>query len=396
MPSPITHCKFSEDDRSFSLSDHDKGVYTLNWDVGVNDENLAGVQVIEYARALIAGSGIDPVAKYGDFYSFMGTQDSGALAQSFTGKLKDVSDPFNWTFSATYGPPPTGESAAKTQEPNPLKWPAEYWIEWIEEQIPLEKAYCMTKLDQIKRGPNYLEAEPGPIVNACGQQTIDPVMRTLYHPVVCALINFPSYLNAARLNALYLNTMNSVDFLEDPPHTWRYLIADAGRKQNKVIRDLTSDPQVDLTIDYYPTTIKIEYRKETWDKFVLNNGMTTFEYLTTVTPDPAMRGQQPDKLKLVTRDGKPTTIADENSMFSMIPVWAYAKDGSKDSKGSFNRVDCAEPQLLNFDGVQLLQTSWAGEPLNPEAKYIQYRYLEEKDYNEMRYGTATPPNKVVW
>ena len=252
-----------------------------------------------------------------------------------------------------------------------MNWPVEYWVEWIEEQVPIEKAECITDMYQIRRGPKAKEEnaarEPGHIVNAVNQQTIDPLMKTLYHPVICAVFNSPTYLDACALNRLWAESVNEDEFLGDAARTWRYLFAQADRRQQTTIKNpLAVNPANRNTIiNYYPTTVKLEYRAATWDLEVVNNGMTCFKYkienIDAAEANPKGTGAN---IPFLQRD------PDNSSNFAQFPVQVFTKPGSN------KLVDAAEPQLLNLDGAQ--RPFLGGNSPKPDP--IVYRYLTPKKY----------------
>jgi hypothetical protein len=398
----IIYCKFSENvDRGFRYGRGERATYELMWDVKVDDGSLAGPVVLEMARAAaVSASCPNPVARYNYTYTFNGFEDGGSFAREFSGRIKDVdSDGTLWQFAATYVPPEPTETTSALQDPNPLNWAPEYWIEWIEEQIPVEKAYCYTQMEQLRRGPNYLPGksevnEPGPIVNAAGQQTIDPIMTTIIRPIVCAVFNAPTYLDAAYLNRVFGNTVNgdhdsevdaykNVDkFLGDDARTWKFLMATSDRRQQHTLKyPLKENPaERNVTIFYYPTTVKLQFRKETWDSKVLNNGMVAYKYVKGFYPTSGFGGSDPynttallnvgcDELNNYKGDGHIQTD-DAKKIKAVFPCQVYASPTSR------TRVDAAEPQLLNLDGVQQ-DPRWDYPPV---PSYIEYRFLDEVLY----------------
>ena len=370
----ILTCNLAEVDRSFQLEDGQNGQYQLTWHIQADSDNHHAGSILQMAQALTASPGVVPVAKYGDVYSLLDYTDNGSFARSFRGGVADKSTR-DFIIQVGYKPPDPGQPIQL--DPNPLNYPIQYWVEWIEEQVPIESAICLTDMMQIKRGPKYYEdgplaggtpgkdldipSEPGPIVNACGQQTVDPVLKTVYHPVIYALKNMPSYLTACGLNATYMETMNSDEFLNDQPFQWRFLYAKAEQKQEKRVGA--------KTIIYYPTIIALEYRRATWNKKVLNNGMVTFKYLSPDSPhpNPGKGGNQ-----LIQVKDNPKTTVDESKppRPARSPVQVHT---NPDDPATDTLVDAAEPMKLNLDGVQLLDDG-------DTATFIDYQYLTPVPY----------------
>lgn len=148
-----------------------------------------------------------------------------------------------------------GESA-REKPTNPLQWPAEYAITWIEEEYVIEKALNVEALGkQNKRPANTW----GPVVNGALQEFDEPLMDTRRTPVLQVTYNVGGLQAAIDLNEQYEFTTNNAEFLGAGPRRARFLVAE------------TSGRLSANGFDYYQMTISIMIRKTT-DRVVNNVG----------------------------------------------------------------------------------------------------------------------------
>ena len=357
----ITKCQYAEWDRAGSINWKRNGNYTNIWDVHVDKDDLFAGQVIEMAWDL-DGSPHDRVQEIGETFEFGNNRDVSAICLNVSAKLYDPKIPTRWQVTAQYGQPPKGYLIEHLLEPNPISWPPSYGLRVVEETIPLEKATCVTNLGHINRGPMSLKVpgdpgegtnEPGLIVNSVGQQTVDPLTRVRRRPIVIAKRNYSNLQAIINLNDEYEDTTNSLEFLGTPARTWRYLWTDAG--------DLVQTKVNGQSVSYYPGVTALELNKDTWDVFIVNNGMVC---LRTIP------------------DSDPVSYVAEGPgafNFKLFDCQVTARD----SEGNDVLVPTAEPVMLNLDGTQA-----AG---GVTGQRVQYRHLEEKDYNLMGAGLWPSP-----
>lgn len=417
----IKVCQFDVDDRKASY-ESGSGKYTKRWKVMVDTRDLCGAEVLEKAITSTLPVGSDAVPFYGSPYTHGTFTDNFVFATSFECWLEDPDDDYNWTIQVEYSAPGKGggsskEDSEKAQKENPLDWDPIYYTDWVEEQKVVEWATLIqsgrfyhdeddipggTDPDDIQtfgdvffvksasvfpwinRGDAIIEPwsgdpvyrEPGPIVNTAGQQTIDPISRPEFHPVLVCKRNYPSAINSIQMNSFYLKTMNSTTFLGDPPRTWRYVISQADEPQQKqvTVAGSETDPDTKATITYYPTITKLEFNKMTWDLFVLNNGMSCFRYeVEKLIPilDPRSNGLVPMLFPAVVKELKetvvlPTTSESEATTFTI---------------DDFVSVLASEPVNLADDGRPVHELFDSDDPNFKMALHLQYRDYTEVDFN---------------
>lgn len=243
--------------------------YEVSWEVTTNDPTDSPLEVLTIARTL--GGINNPVAGRGAAYSFGGSSDLGSFARRFSvAKLDAPNSLTKWVVTAHYGPVEDGETQTQLQQVNPLLWPTQFWINWVEEQVPLEKARNVDAMDQITR-PALTE---GPVVNAAGQEFTTPAMKTVFHPIINAQKNYATLEEIYELNADFQGTTNDSTIFDGlfPPRTVRFLTAESGQIQN-----------VGSTF-YYTGVIRLEVNLKTWDREILNIGYKSLEdgVLTTI------------------------------------------------------------------------------------------------------------------
>lgn len=348
----VTKCEYAEDENKFTTDWQGQGTYPVVFDVWV-DEFAAGPAIILAGQA-VSGPGFDRIFLPNEVYVLGGYTDQNSLMDHYEGTLMDVKDSiFRWKITCMFKPLDPGTSKAKKQEPNPLLWPVEYNVEKLEEQVPLEKATCKTDLPQIRRGPSFPSNEPGPIMNAAAQQTIDPVMRTRYSSIAVAVKNYASLQEIINLNNTYEDTMSSAPFLGVPATCWKYLTTQAQGIQYKDV------PGAGL-IAYYPGITKIQLRREGWNRLILNNGLICLKFKPVV---PGLAGAYYTDFDFPTTYPSPTG--------SLIHFPCMVKKSVTDA----TLVEAAEPVNLAIDGTQL--------PPESQGVYIEYEHLERVDYNNM-------------
>jgi len=405
----IVSCRYdSEMNRATSEDMAYNHEYITIWKVLINSNYVEGSQVLRELRRLRAYHIVlndewdyPPVLR--DYYNPKTTPNPNSNWPNYHGfdnlsfcykidcEIIDMADPSLWRVTAHYGPPQDVSSNIVWKEPldpDPFQWywtpqfdpdwnhsdpyelegyVANSWVEFVEDQKIVERAYCLIDLPSINRGPNlprYRAAsgsdpklepgmnEPGPVVNAAGQQTIDPIVEPIHRMILNVVINYPDYTYAMALNeqfrmglhaplSLYKKGIELEQYNKDgdydgqrlfmgyPHGTWKFLIAEPGKPQYRKIR-LTPGGDVwetEQIVEFCPTLIKLELNMgdiisfepfspnrpiySGWTKQVLNNGQTCFtkwndkSYPTVIDPDKNKSGH--------------TNIADGTYPNAMIP-----------------------------------------------------------------------------
>lgn len=362
MSANIKSCKYAQHKRTGTFGQDNKGSYQIKWIVIV-DGDCSPIEILLKCNAPTPADNVaDLVPEYGDVYTFLDDVDFGSFAQKLEAELRDEQDPLTWIVIVDYSPAPAGHTQERLQEPNPLNWPVEVTVRWNEQQIPIEQATSFTSMPQIRRGTGSGSTDPDHIVNACGQQTIDPQMKSVYLPILILKKNFSSYTNAIDLNNTYQSTTNIATFLGGPARCWKYLVSEATDVQQKHV------PGVGL-VTYYPTTTQIEFKSTTWDLLVLNNGMVCFRKKFV--------GSDFVYLQV---DGTP--VGDDG-----IPGLFECQVNK--SATDHTPVPAAEPVNLDLDGTQkgvvFLSDGTISITGDQTATHIDYRYLTPVDYGPLAF-----------
>lgn len=296
--------------------------------------------LITAAQALMSG---DILPVYGDNFVDAGTTDLDAYAQTFTWSMTHGANHEKILQVEVGFAPASGSDPGRLSEPDPLLWPTEYWVEWTEEQVVLREARNVDDLTFILRSANTL----GPVVNSCGVDFTDPPMKTIYYPVLHCQKFYETLDEIIALNTSFQNTTNNATFFGSDQRTAKYLGTESGRIQ-----------KLNGTSCYAGIT-RIWFKKETWDRKILNNGWTHFEYNS---PGVSIRykqdGTTPKQFQNLAYDTKQATAAEEADDDSTTPA--------------------SEPLNLTLDGTLL----------GPEAEavYLAYRDLEEVNYAGLGIG----------
>lgn len=335
MPLTVSSRRLPEEQRGGEDA-QGRRTYTEVFEVDQTDGGplAAGVAVVIAAQSVMTG---DPVPLRGDLYSYAGTTDLDAYAQGFSWRRPHpVTMPKRWHVTVEYGP--VEGDPGTLSEADPLLWPVIYWKEVIEEQVPIERARIVEDLSHVGRAPDSL----GPIVNACGQQQIDPQLKTIRYPVLCCQKNYATLDEIIALDAAFEETTNDDVFFGSPARTARYLGTDTGPPQ-----------QIQGTL-FYTGVTRIWFRSATWDRAVLNNGMMHF---------------RKDGEEYILENDKPKLFR------HMIREALFTEDGSQ-LQGEF--TPSPEPANLALDGTAL--------PTDQAGINLHYRFLAEVDYTGIGIG----------
>lgn len=398
----LLSCKYDIQDRGVEIDEDRNRTYTLRWRAITDNLSEVGIQVL--MQCINTSSPNDPVPVFGAAYAVNGVVlDSGSYAQKISCKLEDSEVPFStgtasnvpiiWIIEVEFAPPrnDSENERERLSKPNPLDWNTEYWIEWVEEQVPVEEATCHTDLPTIMRGPSHIlsgPGEPGPVVNAAGQQTIDPLTKPEFHPVLCAKKNYRYGHVANVLNQLFRDTVNDDDFLGDPVGSWRFMTAEAEKEKTHYPFEDTSIGTGPIV--YVPITVKLEFKKWRyvnrigtgtgeegaqiafgWDRVILNNGQLCFKRFEVDDQDFIF---------------DPRAVGDVPMLF---PTLAYTlrEDfdfslGIQPTLDDIIEVESAEPMNLKTDGTQITV---------PEVKgnHIIYSHYQFADYTLDEYDSGS-------
>ena len=341
MPVTVTSRYLATDEQAGSSDQNDRRTYQEIFEVtqAEGETPAAGVAVAIAAQQVMSG---DPLPLHGDTYARAGTTDLDAYAMKFAWKKPyPQQHPRRWHITCDYLPPDDVDPG-QIGEPDPLLWPTEYWVEWTEEQVPLEKAKNVESLDHIGRGALI----DGPIVNSAGEQTIDSQMKTFVYPVVCCQKAYSTLASIIALNSAYQESMNNGSFFGAPARYARYLGTESGRLQRAG------------GIGFYLGITRIWFKAALWDRRVLNNGMMHLQKNAAGT---AYLRDGNAKLKLFRHMVREMHISD-------------GKEGEPPAGTQVEGDLVPSPEPTNLDLL--------GQVLNKELAAINltYRYLTELDY----------------
>ena len=396
----LISCKYHEKyKRSATFSDRNGTYPDVTYRVVADQGHCGGSIILMAQDPLFLPPGSDQVPEEGDHYNHHDLEDAGSFASSITCELEEEGiDHDIYQIQVSYEAPKGNSRKDKQRktQPNPIDWSADYWVEWEEIQVPVEKASCLTDLPTILRGPSFEDLvndipPRGPVVNAAGQQTIDPLMTTVHQPILCSEKNYPYAFVANLLNDYFSQSFNSEDFLGCPTGFWKYLISAAARVQEKEV------PGVG-TVKYVPVTTKIKAAigKEVdgtfvfnWDHYILNNGQSCFRRKykagegSPLIYDPRYPDADPKVPMLF-----PTTV---NQLRDDFDEGTLGTPTADPELADFETVYSSEPMNLRDDGTQIGSLRSDGGDPEPGTEgevpiHIRYRDLNPLDYNDMNYN----------
>jgi hypothetical protein len=400
----LAKCQYAEDfTRKVTETQGKKRSYEIIWTALVADTDAteySGAQILEMARAATPGANFDFVPKIGRHYSLLGFSDNTAEVTSMTCELASGDNPKMWTITASYGNEDSGDGnlLGPAPPPDPLKWPVIHWIETIEEDKVIERAICLTELDHLKRGPNFFNTfEPGPIINAAGQQTVDPKIESYPRIVLNSLVYYPNMLYGLSIINQFTQTIHGpADFLSttfpDPepeggtfprfmgfPHfQWKFLGVNIEKPKYKEIVPTEEEgegepePGDPNTVEYVETTIQLEYKAGNlisfrkggditpylsgWIDLVLNNGQTCFAKWMNGYES---LGEPQEEWVMDPRF--PNHDDQDTGTKMLLPTRAKIPSSSIDFSYEDTRADKTSPRLLTEDDLEDVETS---EPVN--------------------------------
>lgn len=297
------------------------------------------------ASIVIAAQVAGQIPLKGTTYSFDGLTDADSYLQEISWERPNPADlPRRVQVTCKYAPA-DGMDPGQLSETNPLLWPVEYWVDWVEEQVVLEEARNVEDLDFADVFPRPA-GTLGKVVNACGIEFTEPLMKTIYYPVLNAQKNYQTLDEIIALNLAFQGTTNNASWFGGDPRTAKYLITESGRKQQVQGQS------------FYAGVTRVWFKKATWDRKVLNNGWSHFERPagndSTILYDAT--GNRAFFKNLIHDD--PSALEDDDTLDPEAP--------------------CSEPLNLTLDGTLL--------GADDSAVYITYRDLEEVDYSAIGIG----------
>lgn len=313
--------------------------YEVVFEVDQTDagSRAAGVAVV------IAAQTAGQLPLRGATYSYDGLTDLDSFLQEIEWlRPLPVDKERRWHVSCRYSPA-EGINSGTIGENDPLLWPTEYWVDWVEEQIVLEEAKNVEALTTVGRAANTL----GPIVNACGEETIEPLMKTIYYPVLNCQKCYATLNEIVALNLAYQGTTNNATFFGSPIRTAKYLTTESGRIQRV------------QGVEFYVGITRIWFKDATWDRGVLNNGWNHFKKDAAGTN--------------ILLDGasKPKLFANKVSDQTRAEAEANP-DVDPEARSS-------EPLNLQLDGTLM--------PTDDDGIFINYRDLDEVNYAGIGIGS---------
>lgn len=300
----------------------------------------AGVKsLITAAQAVMSG---DPIPVYGDEYTDAGDTDEDSYAMDFGWEWPHPADkPKVLDVTVGFQPLQGGNTHGRLIEPDPLSWPIEYWIEWTEEQVVLQEATNVEELTSIGRSALTL----GKVVNACGVEFSEPLMRTVYYPVIHAQKAYESLADITALDLAFQNTTNSDTFFGAALRKAKYLGTESGKVQ-----------KINGTSLYMGIT-RVWIKDATWDRKVLNNGWNHFQ----------LNAAKSAILNDV--DGKPGLFPNR----------------VQDDADTFESDSSTEPSVASTEPLNLGLTGLLLAP-GTDPTYVTYRDLNEVAYSGLGIG----------
>lgn len=331
MPLTVT-CERLASNEPWSSDRNQQRTYETVYRIKQTDTgSRAGVvAMIGAAQAL----GSNPLPLYGDNWSLDGDTDLDAYALEYSSIWQTPADRPKFLDVTVKFAPVKGGDPGNLAEPDPLLWGTEYWVEWTEEQVVLAEAANVENLPTILRNPGTV----GKVVNGCGVEFTEPLMKTVYYPVLHAQRNYQTLDEIVALNIAFQGTTNSDTFFGAEQRKAKYLGTESGR-----IQKINGE-------SFYVGITRIWFKDATWDRKVLNNGWNHIELADGV---PVVDGEGHAVLFKNKVHDDPQTIEDD-------------PDADPDTP-------CSEPLNLALDGTLI--------PTGVDPVYISYR-----DLNEVAYG----------
>jgi len=204
----------------------------------------------------------DPVPLRGQLYPH--TDTYAVYADSFEMEILEANQHFI-DCEVLYTSLEPGEQDRDEKSDNPLTWPPEFAINWVEEEVPITHAYNVETLGPAgQRTPQF-----GPVVNGALREFDEPLMRTTRYAVVQIKYNVAALETAINLNEAYQGTTNASELTLFDSTT-------IGERQAEFLVAETTGRQKLNDIAYYEMTISIAVRRTT-DRIVNNVGWVAWD-----------------------------------------------------------------------------------------------------------------------
>jgi hypothetical protein len=309
--------------------------YEVVFEVDQDDAGpLADGVAVTLAAIALGGSG--RVYGLGEEYSLF-TTDLDSYCQLISWKRPDPANNLKrWHVTCNFGPSQGTDPGVYTED-NPLLWPVIYDVDFIEEQVPLDKARVVESLSHIGRAAGSL----GPVINAAGVEFTEAALTTIWYPILIAKKNYSTLDEIVALNLAYQGTTNSDTYFGAATRKAKFLSTASGGRQ-----------QVNGTV-YYPGTTRIWFKDATWDRGILNNG---WSHLV----------KSGGNYKLDSA-GKPKLFKNK------------VHDDPNAAAETDPDQDCSEPLNMALDGTL--------QPSDVAGLYLNYRDLNEVSYAGIGIGS---------
>jgi hypothetical protein len=340
-------CKRLPDEMPGGEDEHGRRTYTDVYEVDQTDGGALAAPVAVAIAAQSANAGPDIIPLRGQNYSYGGSTDLDSYALRFGWKRPfPKTNKYRVHVNVDYGPA-DGFNPGRLSEPNPLLWQTEYWLEWTEEQVPVKEAKNVDDLTHIGRPPFTLS----PITNAAGEEPVDPTLKLVRYPILCAQKAYATLNEIVALNTVFQETTNNGTYFGAAARQAKYL----GTESGHITRT--------QGYSFYLGVTKIWFKKLTWDLKIMNIGFNE------LVKKRNSEGFQTDEYL--------NDSQDEPQLFRcMVRDISYNEDG-KQVLGDW--VPSSEPLKLDMDGTR-------AQPTLP-ATNLRYRELEEVNYAGIGIGS---------
>lgn len=232
----VIECKLRRGRRGrFGLQN--KNGYSLEYSI-TTDTQMSELTILQGAYQ---GSP-DPLPSLYSQYTFGSIPDASAFCTSIS--LDQSEDDRNlWLARVEFGQLPPGSSSADKDIPSPLDYRIRYRLEWLEEQVAVEK-----------------DRDGNPVANTVGDDFVPGLMEPVLYPVLVCERNYATVEEILALGQQYHKTVNSLEFFGGAPGTV------------KMLPITSSDLLTEKGIEFYTATFRFAYNSETWVNSLLNRG----------------------------------------------------------------------------------------------------------------------------
>ena len=205
------------------------------------------------ARAQAANGTPVPVRRV----KYASTPGINIYAQNFNGAPVSNEKRSQWVWSVEFQRPPAGSPQNDDYSDDPLNWPVEYNVEYIDREYVIEKAKNVSALSHGDgNGGNRGALTLGPIVNAAGKRPDEPIVETERLEVLVIKKNYASLSEITTRNRTYKRTTNSDSTQGYTARQLRYLLTESlGRQFEGAteywpgVTKILAEKSTDLTLD---------------------------------------------------------------------------------------------------------------------------------------------------